>query len=83
MADSTKEVAYAVTANADGFVKAMEQSAQIVTKATKEIEAQFKSVGDAFDLVRKQLLLITSVVAGGAFYVAWHILEMYLLAASK
>ena len=68
MADSTKEVAYAVTANADGFVKAMEQSAQIVTKATKEIEAQFKSVGDAFDLVRKQLLLITSVVAGGAFF---------------
>ncbi|MEO8804638.1 MAG: hypothetical protein ABI433_01035 [Burkholderiaceae bacterium] len=68
MSDSNKKVEYEITADGSGFVQTMEKVAAASTGAAATVKSQFNGVGEAFDKVQKQLLLITSIVAGGAFF---------------
>jgi hypothetical protein len=68
MGDSTKKVEYEITADGSGFVQTMERTAQSASGAAATIKSHFESVGGVFQAVQKQLLLITAVVAGGAFF---------------
>lgn len=65
MGDSTKQVAYEVTADASGFTKGMEQASTAATTATAQIDAQFKRLGDSFGAVQKVLVGFVAVLAGG------------------
>ena len=68
MADSDKTVSYGVNADASGFEQGMKLAADASKNAASEIDASFKKVQDVFANVQKQLILLASVVAGGAFF---------------
>ena len=68
MADSDKTVSYGVNADATGFEQGMRLAADASKNAASEIDASFKKVQDVFAGVQKQLILLASVVAGGAFF---------------
>jgi len=68
MADSTKNVAYEITADSSGFAKGMQDAAAAASTAKEQIEGNFKKVGEAFTSVTKQLAVLAGLVAGGAFF---------------
>lgn len=68
MADTNKTVAYGVTADPSGFEKGMQTAADSARNAASQIDSNFKKVQDAFGQVQKQLLVLASIVAGGAFF---------------
>ena len=68
MSSDGKQVTYEIGADAGNFTAGMERAAQASTQAASKIKAQFDQVGNAFSTVQKQLLMITAVVGGGAFF---------------
>lgn len=69
MADSSnKSVAYEVTADGSQFIATMEKTATAASSAADTIKGKFSSIGKAFEEVQKTLLVLTAVVAGGAFF---------------
>lgn len=68
MADTEKTVAYGITAEASSFEKGMKDAADSAKNAASNIDSSFKKVGEAFASVQKQLLILASLVAGGAFF---------------
>jgi hypothetical protein len=65
---SNKEVNYTISGDSSSFVSAMERAARATTDASSSIKSRFDGVGKAFEAVHGRLLMITAVVAGGAFF---------------
>lgn len=63
-----KGVDYQITAENSQYVAAMERCASATADATQKIRGQFENIGKAFEVVQKQLLVLTAIVGGGAFF---------------
>ena len=68
MGDSNKTVNYDITADPQGFSKAMQDVAAATTAATANIQSQFGMVGDVFGAVTKQFAVLAALLAGGAMF---------------
>lgn len=63
-----KDVSYGIGADPSPFVAGMDKAAQAAKGGTDKIKAEFDKVGKAFEEVQKRLIMITAIVAGGAFF---------------
>lgn len=70
MSDTNKTVAYAVDANADGFVNAMQRSRAAAQESAKSIESAFGGLGSVFKGVQGAFAAMLGVFAGGAAFAA-------------
>ena len=68
MADSDKNVAYGVSADATPFEKGLKDAADAAKGFSSTVDSNFKKVQDAFANVQKQLLVLAGIVAGGSFF---------------
>ncbi len=68
MADSNKTIKWDITAENQGFTKAMEQVAAVTAAAAAQIQGQFGKVGEAFSLVTRHLGALAALLGGGAAF---------------
>jgi hypothetical protein len=68
MGDSTKTVAYEITADNTQFVQSMLSAGTAVTGMTDQVKKQFGGVAAAFEQIQKPLMTLAAVVGGGAFF---------------
>ena len=70
MSDTDKTVAYAVDANAEGFIGAMQRSRAAAQESAKGIEAAFQGLGGVFKGIQGAFSGMLGVFAGGAAFAA-------------
>lgn len=63
--DNSSEFRHDITADPSKFEAGMRQAAQAASNASKEIDAQFKKIGDAVSAVNKYVMGFAAVLAGG------------------
>lgn len=68
MADSTKTVAYEITADHTNFVQGVQAAAGALTGLTSQAQSQFKGLGEAIASIQKPLLAMAAIVGGGSFF---------------
>lgn len=68
MADSTKTVAYEITADHTNFVQGVQAAAGALTGMTNQAQSQFKGLGEAISSIQKPLLAVAAIVGGGSVF---------------